>query len=132
MPSASRTSAFARVTALAGKRPTHAAFAWLHGNPKTIMDWQMEVVAIPAPPFGEQARAKWLAGQFVDAGLSDVLTDDIGNVLGFLYPGSYDVESTGHIVVVSAHLDTVFPAGTLIQPSLTRKDDADRLEAPGA
>ena len=47
MPSASRTSAFARVTALAGKRPTHAAFAWLHGNPKKIMDWQMAVVGDP-------------------------------------------------------------------------------------
>jgi len=132
MPSASHTSAFARVTALAGKRPTHAAFAWLHGNPKTIMDWQMAVVAIPAPPFGEQARAKWLAGRFVEIGLSDVRTDDVGNVLGFLYPESHDHESTGLIVVVSAHLDTVFPAGTPIHPSLSQQDGADRLEAPGA
>jgi len=132
MPSASHTSAFARVTALAGKRPTHAAFAWLHGNPKTIMDWQAAVVAIPAPPFGEQARAAWLADRFVEAGLTDVQIDDAGNVLGFLYPGSHDVESTGHIVVVSAHLDTVFPAGTLIHPSLTQKDGSERLEAPGA
>jgi len=132
MPSASRTSAFARVNTLAGKRPTHAAFAWLHGNPKTIMDWQMEVVAIPAPPFGEQARAAWLADRFVEAGLTDVHTDDVGNVLGFIYPSSHNVESTGHIVVVSAHLDTVFPAGTRIHPSLTQKDGSDRLEAPGA
>ncbi len=53
MPVLPRTSAFSRVTALAAQRPVHAAFAWLHGNPKTIMDWQASLVAIPAPPFGE-------------------------------------------------------------------------------
>ena len=132
MPSASRTSAFTRVTALAGKRPTHAAFAWLHGNPKKIMDWQMAVVGIPAPPFGEQARAQWLSERFAEAGLAQVHIDPIGNVLGFLYPSRHDPESTGPIVVLSAHLDTVFPGGTPIHPSLTQKNGADRLEAPGA
>ena len=132
MPSASRTSAFARVTALAGKRPTHAAFAWLHGNPKKIMDWQMAVVGIPAPPFGEQARAQWLQERFVEAGLAEVHTDAIGNVLGFLYPSRHAPESTGPIVILSAHLDTVFPGGTPIHPSLTEKNGTDRMEAPGA
>ena len=42
MPPYSRTHAFSRVTAIAGQRPVHAAFAWMHGNPKTIMDWQAE------------------------------------------------------------------------------------------
>jgi tripeptide aminopeptidase len=132
MPSASRTTAFARVTALAGKRPTHAAFAWLHGNPKKIMDWQMAVVRIPAPPFGEQARAQWLSERFAEAGLAEVQIDAIGNVLGFLYPALHASESTGPIVVLSAHLDTVFPVGTPIKPSLLEKDGTDRLEAPGA
>ena len=132
MPSAARTSAFARVTALAGKRPTHAAFAWLHGNPKKIMDWQTAVVGIPAPPFGEAARASWLAERFAEAGLTPVHTDEIGNVLGFLQPANHHPESTGPIIVVSAHLDTVFPAGTPINPSLTHKDGSDRLAAPGA
>jgi tripeptide aminopeptidase len=132
MPSASRISAFARVTALVGKRSIHAAFAWLHGNPKTIMDWQTAVVAIPAPPFGEQARAEWLTARFLEAGLADVRQDEVGNVLAFLYPRGHDQESTGHIAVLSAHLDTVFPPGTPTQPSLSHKDGADRLEAPGA
>jgi tripeptide aminopeptidase len=132
MPSASRTSAFARVTALAGKRPIHAAFAWLHGNPKTIMDWQTAVVGIPAPPFGEQERARWLSSRFVEAGLADIRTDEVGNVLGFLYPANHAPESTGPIVVLSAHLDTVFPPGTAIHPRRTEKDGIDRLEAPGA
>jgi len=132
MPSASRMSAFARVTALAGKRTIHAAFAWLHANPKKIMDWQTAVVGIPAPPFGEQARSGWIEERFHEAGLADVQTDAVGNVLGFLYPADHDPESTGPIVVLSAHLDTVFPPGTPIRPSLTQKDGVDRLEAPGA
>jgi acetylornithine deacetylase/succinyl-diaminopimelate desuccinylase-like protein len=132
MPATSRTSAFARVNALAGKRPIHAAFSWLHGNPKKIMDWHVAAVSIPAPPFGEQKRAQWLAERFAEAGLAEVRTDEIGNVLGFLYPANHPAESTGHILVLSAHLDTVFPAGTGIHPALTEKDGTARLEAPGA
>src|ERR1035438_4885272 len=56
----SRSSAFSRVTALAAQRAVHGAFGWLHNNPKTLMDCQAELVAIPAPPFGEEARSKWL------------------------------------------------------------------------
>jgi tripeptide aminopeptidase len=127
-----RTSAFHRITAIAARRPTHAAFAWLHGNPKTIMDWQLAVVAIPAPPFGEAARGRWLAGRFAEVGLTHIETDEVGNVLGLLYPPDFDAESTGPLVVLSAHLDTVFPAGTPLNPAFSQKDGIDRLEAPGA
>jgi acetylornithine deacetylase/succinyl-diaminopimelate desuccinylase-like protein len=123
-----RSSAFSRVTALAALRPVHAAFAWLHGNPKTIMDWQAEVVAIPAPPFGEQERSRWLAARFTEAGLSKVETDAAGNVFGVLPAAKLPPESTGPVVVLSAHLDTVFPAETPLKPVV----NGDRLEAPGA
>ena len=121
-------SAFARVTALAELRPVHAAFAWLHGNPKTIMDWQAELVAIPAPPFGEQARSLWMATRFAEAGLSRVETDSVGNVFGWLPATKLPPESSGPVVVLSAHLDTVFPAGTPLHPMV----DGDRLQSPGA
>jgi acetylornithine deacetylase/succinyl-diaminopimelate desuccinylase-like protein len=121
-------SPFARVTALAGQRPVHAAFAWLHGNPKRVMDWQTELVAIPAPPFGELARSAWMAARFTEAGLSRVNADEIGNVLGFLPAANLSPESTGPVVVLSAHLDTVFPAETPLNPVV----NGDRLEAPGA
>jgi acetylornithine deacetylase/succinyl-diaminopimelate desuccinylase-like protein len=121
-------SAFSRVTALAELRPIHAAFAWLHGNPKTIMDWQAELVAIPAPPFGEQARSLWMAARFAEAGLSSLQTDAVGNVFGWLPAASLPPESTGPVVVLSAHLDTVFPAGTPLHPVV----DGNRLLAPGA
>jgi acetylornithine deacetylase/succinyl-diaminopimelate desuccinylase-like protein len=121
-------STFSRVTALAAQRPVHAAFAWLHGNPKTIMDWQAELVSIPAPPFGEQARVEWLAVRFTEASLSSVETDAAGNVFGWLPAAKLPPESTGPVVVLSAHLDTVFPAGTPLKPVV----DGDRLTAPGA
>src|ERR1019366_9345577 len=111
-----RNSAFTRVTALAAKRPVHAAFAWMHGNPKTIMDWQAELVAIPAPPFGERARGEWMAARFAEAGVSQVETDGVGNVIGFLPATTLPAESTGPVVVLSAHLDTVFPAETRLNP----------------
>ncbi|HEX8924493.1 MAG TPA: M20/M25/M40 family metallo-hydrolase [Terriglobales bacterium] len=128
----SRSSAFARVTALAAQRPVHAAFTWLHNNPKTMRDRQMELVAIPGPPFGEQARTEWMAQRFKEIGLENVTIDGIGNVLGFVPAANLPAESTGHVIVVSAHIDTVFPADTPLLPTLTREAGANRLAAPGA
>ena len=124
----SRSSSLSRVTALAAQRPVHAALSWLHGNPQKIMGWQAEMVAIPAPPFGEQERSAWLANQFREAGLCNVQTDEVGNVTGTLFAANLPEDSTGPVVVLSAHLDTVFPAGTPINPVI----DEDRLLAPGA
>ncbi len=128
MPVFSSTSAFSRVTALAAQRPIHGAFAWLHANPKTIMDWQVGLVAIPAPTHGEHERAQWLAQRFTEAGLSDVEIDGAGNVLGLFRAENLPAESTGPVILISAHIDTVFPAGTPLHPVL----DGDRLDAPGS
>jgi tripeptide aminopeptidase len=124
----SPNSAFSLVTKLAATRTIHGAFAWLHGNPKTIMDWQTDLVVIPGPPFGEQARSEWMAARFSDAGLSQVSTDAIGNVFGWLPAAKLPPESSGPVVMLSAHLDTVFPAETPLSPVV----DGERLEAPGA
>ena len=124
----SRSSSFSRVTALAALRPVHAAFSWVHGNPKKIMDWHAELVGIPAPPFGERARAEWLSARFRAAGLSNVEIDEVGNVMGTLPAANLPSDSTGPMVVLSAHLDTVFPANTPL--NIVR--DGDRLIAPGA
>jgi acetylornithine deacetylase/succinyl-diaminopimelate desuccinylase-like protein len=122
------SSAFSRVTALAARRRVHAAFAWLHLNPKRIMDWQTELVRIPAPLNGEQARGEWIARRFVEAGLSRIETDSAGNVFGMLEAEALPPESTGPVVVVSAHLDTVFPLETELEPVL----EGERLYGPGA
>jgi len=123
-----RKSAFSRVTTLAALRPVHTAFAWLYGNPKTIMDWQIKLVSIPAPLNGEQERAAWLSAQFAAAGLSQMETDAAGNVSAVLPAANLPPESTGPVVLLSAHLDTVFPAETKLIPTL----DGDRLTVPGA
>jgi acetylornithine deacetylase/succinyl-diaminopimelate desuccinylase-like protein len=128
----SRTTAFSRVTTLAAQRPVHAAFAWMHNNPQAIMDWQMNLVAIPAPPFGEQARSEWTAARFKEIGLNDVQLDDVGNVIGILPATNLPAESSGPVVVLSAHLDTVFPAGTPLNPVVNRVNGNLRLNAPGS
>lgn len=92
------------------------------------MDWQTALVAIPAPPFGEAARGAWLAERFREAGLEQIEMDAVGNVLGVLPATHLPPESTGPVVVLSAHIDTVFPAETQIHPVV----DGDRLTAPGA
>ncbi len=128
----SRSTAFSRVTALAAQRPVHASFSWLHNNPKTLMDLQSELVAIPAPPFGEAERSQWLAARFAEAGLSDIRTDSVGNVFGFIPATGLPPESSGHVVVLSAHLDTVFPVETTLSPVVSHVDGSRRLCAPGA
>ncbi|MGA2651291.1 MAG: M20/M25/M40 family metallo-hydrolase [Terracidiphilus sp.] len=128
MPWLAANSAFSSVTGLAAQRPVHAAFAWFHRNPKTIMDWQADLVAIPAPPFGEAARSAWLESRFTEAGLDRVQRDAIGNVFGFVPSKQIHPESTGPVVILSAHLDTVFPADIPLNPIV----DGDRLDAPGA
>jgi tripeptide aminopeptidase len=128
MPTPRPQSAFSLVTSLASRRSVHAAFAWLHSNPGKIMDWQRELVAIPAPPFGEQARSRWFEQHFRNSGLQTVETDAVGNVIAVLPAPALPAESTGPVVVISAHLDTVFPAGSPLKSTL----DGDRLRAPGA
>jgi tripeptide aminopeptidase len=78
---------------------------------------------IPAPPFAEEARARAYRDMLVQAGLKEVEIDAIGNVTG-IRPGSGGGQK---VIAISAHLDTVFPAGT----NVTVRRDGDRLHAPG-
>jgi acetylornithine deacetylase/succinyl-diaminopimelate desuccinylase-like protein len=128
MANSPSNSAFSRVTALAARRQVHSAFSWLQGNAGKIMDWQAQLVSIPAPPFGEQARSAWMFDRFHEAGLSAIETDAVGNVLGFLPAAHLPPESSGPLIVLSAHLDTVFPADVVLAPVV----NGERLEAPGA
>lgn len=124
MASPLASTAFGQVTRLAAERRVHQAFRWLHLQEQAVFAWQKELVEIPAPPFGEGPRAEWLARRFRDLGLHDVTLDEAGNVIGRM-PGSH--EGSG-CVVLSAHIDTVFPAGTPIEP----RAEGRRLHAPGA
>jgi len=74
-----------------------------------ILD-QIRICEIEAPPFQETKRAALYAEMFREAGLKNVRIDGEGNVIGER-PGT----SARPNVVMSAHLDTVFPAGTNVK-----------------
>jgi tripeptide aminopeptidase len=84
-----------------------------------VTDEQIRITEIPAPTFNEAARGAYLAKLLSGAGLK-VTTDDVGNVIGERPGRSSD------IVLVVAHLDTVFPDSTV-----RVRRDGDRLYAPG-
>lgn len=73
---------------------------------QTLAD-QIALAEIPAPPFAEARRAAAFATRLKAIGLSDVRIDATGNVIA-RRPGI----GRGPRLIVSAHLDTVFPAGT--------------------
>ena len=91
-------------------------------NADAITEEQIRICSIPASPFGEQARAEYLRRKFSDLGLTEVEIDEEGNCLGLL-KGS----SQTPLLVVSAHLDTVFSKDTDF--TITRRDE--KLFAPG-
>ena len=82
----------------------------------------IELTEIPAPPFGEQARAERFAEMLREAGLTDVTIDAEGNAVG-RRPG----RSGDRVVAYAAHLDTVFPAET----DVTVRFDDEKMYAPG-
>ena len=112
-----------QIARIAEMRIVHEAMAWFRQNEHKIAAWQMEVTAIPAPPFGEEQRSKWMRSRFEDLGLLDVHRDELGNVLG-IRPG---VDRDARFLAVSAHIDTVFPEGS---PMDVRRE-GDRLKGPG-
>jgi acetylornithine deacetylase/succinyl-diaminopimelate desuccinylase-like protein len=79
---------------------------------------------IAAPPFHEQARAAAFAALLTRAGLTGVERDAQGNVLA-LRRGR--LGSRAPLIVIAAHLDTVFPAGTDVHVAR----EGTRLSAPG-
>jgi acetylornithine deacetylase/succinyl-diaminopimelate desuccinylase-like protein len=109
------------VVRIAASPEVRSAFNWLRTQEPQLAQWQMEMARIPAPPFGESARAAWLAERFREVGLDDVRTDDVGNVFG-IHPGFGQ-----RYVALSAHIDTVFPAST----PLNIKQQGSRLYGPG-
>ena len=92
----------------------------LRGSASATTEEQIRITEIPAPPFQESVRAAYMKKLFVSTGLR-VETDEIGNVIGEWAGTSPD------IVMLTAHLDTVFPAGTDVHV----KREGGRLLAPG-
>jgi acetylornithine deacetylase/succinyl-diaminopimelate desuccinylase-like protein len=117
-----------RISNLASLTAVHRAFHWLHLHQPQLRRWLLEMVAIPAPPFGEGDRAAWFVDLFQKLGLSSVHLDAAGNALGEIAPEE-DSGEDGPMILLSAHLDTVFPAGTPCEPKEQAK--TGRIEGPG-
>jgi acetylornithine deacetylase/succinyl-diaminopimelate desuccinylase-like protein len=109
------------VARLAASPEVRSAFNWFRSQEPQLAHWQLEMARIAAPPFGEGPRAAWLAERFRDLGLDDVRVDDVGNVFG-IHPGF-----GRRYIALSAHIDTVFPAGT----PLNVRQQGTRLFGPG-
>jgi acetylornithine deacetylase/succinyl-diaminopimelate desuccinylase-like protein len=90
-------------------------------EPDTIAQ-QVRLCEVAAPPFGEAARGRLFAELLRQSGLTNVRSDAEGNVVAV----RRGVAARPHLVL-SAHLDTVFPAGTPV--SVTRKGKT--LYGPG-
>lgn len=76
---------------------------------KRIIDLAVQIQQIPAPTFHERRRAEFVRGLFEREGLKDVAMDEEGNVFGRREVESEERKMEGKPLVVSAHLDTVFP-----------------------
>ena len=88
---------------------------------RSIEDLKM-LTEIEAPPFKEQKRAEAFLARMKALGLADAKIDAEGNVVG-LRKGT----GGGPKLLVTAHLDTVFPAGTDVKV----KERDGKLHAPG-
>ncbi|HEY8535143.1 MAG TPA: M20/M25/M40 family metallo-hydrolase [Vicinamibacterales bacterium] len=110
------------IAALVASTPFRSAAAAIEAGHERFVNELIRLTEIPAPPFGERARAEAFMSLLREAGLRDVEMDAEGNVMG-VRPGS----GGGGMLAVLAHLDTVFPAGTDVRV----RRDGDRLFAPG-
>ena len=84
-----------------------------------IIDLAIQIQQIAAPTFHERARAEFVRRMFVEEGLQDVTMDEAGNVYGLFQVSSSRFQVKP--LVVSAHLDTVFPFE--MDLSVRREDD---------
>jgi len=120
-PAAAQASG--EVSKVAASAPYRSAIAAIDRDYDRFVAELIELTQIPAPPFKEAARARAYADKFRALGLRDVAVDAEGNVTG-LRPGS---DPSAKLIVLSAHLDTVFPEGT----DVTVRRQGTRLMAPG-
>ena len=108
--------------ALMASKAFKAAKATLAAGYEQTVEDIVTLTEIPAPPFGEAEKGKAYLAMLAKEGLTDLDTDAAGNVMG-LRKGT----GGGGLLVVAAHLDTVFPASTDVKV----RREGDKLYAPG-
>lgn len=98
-----------------------SAMDWLTKNVSWITDEQARITEIPAPPFKETERAAYMKKALAALGVR-VRTDEVGNVIG-----ERAGTSENEIVLITAHMDTVFPESTDVRV----RHERGHLYAPG-
>jgi acetylornithine deacetylase/succinyl-diaminopimelate desuccinylase-like protein len=111
-----------RIDSLLEMPSVQQAFSYFDTHAEAITEEQVRINSIPAPPFGESDRAAYLRQKFLAAGLTNAQIDDEGNCVA-LRQGATEAP----LLVVSAHLDTVFPPET----DLTPRSAGAKWFAPG-
>ncbi len=89
---------------------------------KRVVELAIQIQQIPAPTFHEEKRAEFIRGLFASEQLQDICVDKTGNVLARL-PGKGKAKP----LIVSAHMDTVFPAET----DLSVERGSELIHGPG-
>jgi acetylornithine deacetylase/succinyl-diaminopimelate desuccinylase-like protein len=98
------------------------AFQLFESQHDELIEEQIRFCSIPAPPFQEAERAAYLLQRFQQFDFAETGIDQEGNCWA-LRPGNDDSK----LIVISAHLDTVFPPDT----DVTVKRSGNKLRAPG-
>lgn len=91
--------------------------------PNRVIDLAIQIQQIPAPTFAEAKRAEYVHELFVKEHLKDISMDSLGNV----YARLAGKQKKAKPLIISAHLDTVFPASVNLQVN----KEANKIIAPG-
>ena len=97
----------ARLADLCGDDRVKTALQVCVDEADRAMEEQIHISEIESPTFAEGVRGEEIARLLKEYGLTDVVIDPSGNVVG-RRPGT----GSGPVLAIAAHLDTVFPAGT--------------------
>ena len=99
--------------------------------PNQVVELAIQIQQIPAPTFAEGQRGEYVRELFLKENLKDISMDSLGNVYARLQGAGE--QKKARPLIVSAHLDTVFPASVNLQ--VTRRGpgqkDAGKIVAPG-
>jgi len=116
------TTALAQLPIPSSNAKVRAALDILKTDNAWTLQQQVELTAIPSPPFKESKRGAEFKKRLEALGLRNIRVDTAGNVIA-----ERRGVGSGPTVVIAGHLDTVFPEGT----DVTVKHDGTKLRAPG-
>ena len=111
-----------RTQTLCALPAVQAALSDIKRDEKVTLADQIAITEVEAPPFHEKNRGLNMIERFKALGLEDVTMDPEGNVIAVRRGAG-----NGPVLVLAAHQDTVFPAGTDVKV----REENGILHAPG-